>query len=439
MRKQQIGGTVKRERARRHLAVTAVLGVVAVALAACTSSGGPSDTKADRSEVAGSQSAAPTSTEPSSEASAPAAVITATPASAATAISPTDKVSVAIANGTLTSVSLVNPFGKSVRGEMSDDRTSWRLAEPLGYDRTYKLVATGRNGDGVAVTKRTTVTTVTPDNYTMPSITDVYGNAVGNKAVYGVGMIFRVHFDEPVNRAAAQKTLTVKASTPSGSAVSGGWYWSDDQNVWWRPKSYYTEGTKVSVRADVYGKKVGEGLYGQDDRAVAFTIGQKRVSIANGRTHQVKVFFDDKLVRTMPTSMGKGGYEPGNDSINYWTMRGDYTVIGHENPAIMSSASFGVEKGSPNYYDKISVPWSTKVSTDGIYLHEKNDTEWAQGSENVSHGCLNLVTKHAKWFFQNTRVGDVVRMVETGGPLITFNQGGQWSMPWSEWQKGSAL
>jgi uncharacterized protein YodC (DUF2158 family) len=85
------------------------------------------------------------------------------------------------------------------------------------------------------------------------------------------------------------------------------------------------------------------------------------------------------------------------------------------------------------------VYWSTKISVDGIYLHELDATVWAQGHQNVSHGCLNLNYTNAKWFYNLSRVGDVVQVVHSGGPKITFDQGGEWSVPWSTWLKGSAL
>ena len=54
-------------------------------------------------------------------------------------------------------------------------------------------------------------------------------------------------------------------------------------------------------------------------------------------------------------------------------MPGTYTVIGHENPAIMSSASYGLPANSPLGYAPEKVYWATKISTDGIYLHELDD------------------------------------------------------------------
>ncbi|MEO9138800.1 MAG: Ig-like domain-containing protein [Jatrophihabitans sp.] len=417
-------------------ATAAVVSLAVVfSVAACTSgttsntAQGPSS--AHRAPASGQRVATPSTTPPVKIVQA--AVITASPESAESAISPATPVSVRIAHGKLTLVTLRNAAGEAVRGTLAADSSTWTSAESLGYNRRYVLVAKGVNAAGVPVTKKTTVTTVAPQNMTQPIITDIYGSAVDNDATYGVGMVVRVHFDEQVDKAAAQRRMTV---TTTGN-VTGGWYWRDDQNAFWRPETYYPTGTKVKVTVAAYGARLGKGLYGQSDQAVAFTIGQKRVSVANAKTHHVKVYFDGKQVRTMPTSMGKGGYEPGTN-INFWTMSGTYTVINHENPALMSSASFGIKSG-PNYYPPEKVYWSTKISTDGIYLHELDTTVWAQGRLNLSHGCLNLNLDNARWFYQHSRVGDIVNVVQTGGPRITFDQGGQWSVSWADWLKGSAL
>jgi lipoprotein-anchoring transpeptidase ErfK/SrfK len=120
-------------------------------------------------------------------------------------------------------------------------------------------------------------------------------------------------------------------------------------------------------------------------------------------------------------------------------MPGTYTVLGHENPATMSSDSYGLPANSPLGYAPEKVPFATKISTDGIYLHELDTTVWAQGNSNVSHGCLNLNYTNAKWYFDNSRVGDVVKVINSGGPHIQFWQGGQWDVPWSQWLTHSAL
>ena len=76
---------------------------------------------------------------------------------------------------------------------------------------------------------------------------------------------------------------------------------------------------------------------------------------------------------------------------------------------------------------------------DGIYLHQLNATVWAQGNTNVSHGCLNLNGENAVWFFNFSVPGDIVEVRNTGGPGLTIAQGGDWSVPWDQWRKGSAL
>jgi lipoprotein-anchoring transpeptidase ErfK/SrfK len=277
---------------------------------------------------------------------------------------------------------------------------------------------------------------VNPGNMTMPYINDIYGSSIDDNGTYGVGMIVKVHFDEQVNEARAERALQV-TTTPS---VTGAWYWEDSQNAYWRPETYYTPGTKVTVKAKVYGVRLGSGLYGQADREVSFTIGAKHLSIADAKTHQVKVYWGDRLVRTMPTSMGQGGTVQGkNGTIYLWTMPGTYTVLGHENPATMSSDSYGLPANSPLGYAPEKVYWSTKISTDGIYLHELDTTVWAQGHQNVSHGCLNLNYTNAHWFFLHSRVGDVVKVVDPTAPKIEQWQGGDWSVPWAQWVKGSAL
>lgn len=430
---QQVGNARRRPisvRRARTLGVAASA-VALIALSACTSSG---TTAAGNSPVAhGSTTTAPSTSASTSPPAAPA-VITTTPAGHP--ISPATPVNVDIDHGTLTDVRMVNSAGKHVRGEIDPGGTAWHNTEVLGYSKTYRITAHGVSEDGTPVVKHAEVTTLTPYNMTMPYLDDIYGHAVEDGGTYGVGMVVRVHFDEPVNEKKAERTLQV-TTEPS---VTGGWYWDDSQNVYWRPKEYYEPGTKVTVRAMVYGKDVGDGLYGQADQSVSFTIGQKRIAIADAKTHYVKVYFGDRLVRNMPTSMGQGGVTQGkNGPIYLWTMPGTYTVINHENPAIMSSDSYGLPANSPYGYAPEKVYWSTKISVDGIYLHELDTTVWAQGHQNVSHGCLNLNYKNAHWYYLHSRIGDVVKVVHSGGPKLQFWQGGQWSVPWSEWLRGSAL
>jgi lipoprotein-anchoring transpeptidase ErfK/SrfK len=437
-------GTVQRpRRARPRLAIAAAVGSVAlVALTACTagSGGDPKGEPSSATTPPTSASAPATSTPPTSAAPAPDAVITAAP-TAATGVNPGAPVSVAVTGGRLTSVKLVNAAGKAVSGGLTDSGSSWTSSEPLGYSKTYTLAATAVNADGRPTTKTETFTTLTPSNMTMPILQRTGGYALTNGATYGVGIVPVVHFDEPItNKAAAQRALSV-TTTPH---VDGTWYWADNQNVHFRPQNYWPSGTKVTVTAAVYGVEVGAGLYGQADVSASFTIGAKHITIAQDNApavDKVNVYFNDTLVRTMNTSMGKHSGETVNGNyISFYTMQGTYTVLEHDNPAIMSSASYGLPADAPGGYAPEKIYYSTKISTDGIYLHELNKTVWAQNSGvDVSHGCLNLNTANAVWFYNNSQIGDVVEIEHTGGPTIALWEGGDWSVPWKTWVAGSAL
>ncbi|BCJ27359.1 hypothetical protein Asera_14670 [Actinocatenispora sera] len=394
------------------------LAVAVLAVAGCTSSGGP--------QVHAKPSHSP----------APAAVIS-TSLTATSDVSPAGLVQVKVADGALKSVTLRSAKGADVAGAVAKGGASWQATGKLKYDTKYTLSAVATNADGKKVQTSKSFRTVKPSNFTLPYLQRTGGYALQNGATYGVGIVPVVHFDEPIaDKAAAEKSLVVTTSPH----VDGSWYWVDDQNVHWRPESYYASGTKVTVDAKVYGVRVGKGLYGQADRKASFTIGDKRVAIADDKTHHVKVYENDKLVRDMPTSMGQGGYVKGkNGSISLWTMSGTYTVLDHGNPVTMSSDSYGLPADSPYGYAAESVYYATKISTDGIYLHELDTTVWAQGHQDVSHGCLNLNRKNAVWYYNHSRIGDVVQVVHTTGPKIELWQNGDWSVPWSTWQKHSAL
>lgn len=359
-------------------------------------------------------------------------------------VNPAKPVTVAISDGTLSSVVIRNSAGTVVTGAMSPDATSWHSTEDLGYSKTYSLVAEGHSATGDAVSTTATITTLTPANMTLPYMQRIGGGAITKGATYGVGFVPIVHFDEPIpNRAAAERALTVKTNKP----VQGSWYWADAQNVHFRPKTYWPAGTRVSITAKVYGTDLGNGLYGQADVGTSFTIGRRQVTVAYDNApkgvDQVLVYnAAGHVIRTMNTSMGQhGGEEVNGNWINFYTLSGAYTVIGHEQPARMCSASYGLPADAPNGYACENIYNATRIDIGGIYLHQLTTTIWAQDhGQDVSHGCLNLNTANSLWFFQHSIVGDpVVIHGAKGAPRITLSDGGDWSVPWSTWRKGSAL
>jgi lipoprotein-anchoring transpeptidase ErfK/SrfK len=417
---------------RRACFVVASVAAGALVVGACTSghSGGP-DSPTPVAHAQSSTSASSATSKPP----APPARLVAHPANGTHGVSPSAPISVTVADGTLTAVTMTNDEGKAVKGAISADHSAWHVGEDLGYGKAYTVQARAVNADGKPVARVSHFTTLTPDNMTMPYLNTTGGTSIHGGATYGVGMVISVHFDEAISdKAAAEKALHVTSSPPQ----PGGWYWMDAQNVHFRPAHYWKSGTKVSVAAKVYGVQMAPGMYGQADAGVSFKIGASHVSVADDKTKIVTVYQNGKIIKKMPTSMGKGGSEVSNgNTITFWTQPGTYTVLDQANPVRMDSRSFGLALDAGGY--NVLVDWATRISTDGIYLHSAPWSVWAQGNTDTSHGCLNLSPENAEWFYNWAQPGDVVQVKNTGGAPLQVWQNGDWSVPWAKWKAGSAL
>jgi hypothetical protein len=79
------------------------------------------------------------------------------------------------------------------------------------------------------------------------------------------------------------------------------------------------------------------------------------------------------------------------------------------------------------------------MSYSGIYVHAAPWSVGSQGYDNVSHGCLNVSTGNAQWFFNNTKRGDIVEVINTVGSTLPGTDGlGDWNIPWEQWRAGNA-
>jgi lipoprotein-anchoring transpeptidase ErfK/SrfK len=358
------------------------------------------------------------------------------PAPGARDIDPVAPVSVTAQSGTLTDVQMINDAGKRVDGTLTPDNVAWHPVVPLGYAHTYTITINSRGPGGKPGRQSVSFTTLRPPNQTKVSFRTTSEAALADGGTYGVGVVIVAHFDESIaNRAEAERRLIVTTSPP----VTGSWYWVDDQNAHWRPEHYYSPGMTVTAEAKIYGIPLAQGLFGQQDERVSFKIGESHVSVADDRTKQVSVYRNGTLVRTMPTSMGMGGTEQiGGRTLSFWTPPGIYTVLDKGNPVVMDSSTFGLPKNSRLGYRE-TINYATRISIDGIYMHQLDATVWAQGNTDTSHGCLNLNADNAKWFYGFSVPGDVVKVRNTGGPPLALEQNGDWTVPWDQWRKGSAL
>ena len=322
--------------------------------------------------------------------------------------------------GVLGAVTLVNEEGRVVAGELSPDGVTWRSAEPLGYNRQYTLNAEAL-GLGGRTKTTATFATHSPQNLTMPYALPSDGEVVG------VGQPVAVRFDEDISdRLAAQRAIKITTNPP----VEGAFYWLSNREVRWRPAQYWKPGTSVEVQVNTYGVDLGDGLFGQDDITNRFTIGDEVIAIADDTTKTMTVRVNGDVVKTMPISMGK------NSSP---TDRGTYIIGDRYSFLVMDSSTYGVPVNSPDGY-RTEVNWATQMSYSGIYVHAAPWSVGSQGRSNVSHGCLNASTENGKWFYDNTKRGDIVEVLNTVGPTLSGTDGlGDWNIPWDQWKAGNAV
>ena len=305
-------------------------------------------------------------------------------------------VTVGAEDGVLGAVTMVNDDeGTPVAGELSPDGLTWHTTEPLGYNTRYTLNAQSL-GLGGATNQQMTFQTHSPENLTMPYVLPNDGEVVG------IGQPVAVRFDENIpNRLAAQRAITVTTNPP----VEGAFYWLSNREVRWRPAQYWKPGTTVDVAVNTYGVDLGDGLFGQENVTTHFTVGDEVITTIDDNTKTLTVRRNGEVIKTMPISMGKNSTPTNNGTF----IIGDR--FGH---MIMDSSTYGVPSNSPNGY-RTEVDYATQISYSGIYVHAAPWSVGSQGYSNVSHGCVNVSTSNGQWFYNNTKRGDIVEIVEHGG------------------------
>ena len=384
--------------------------VVVAAVAGCTSSSGSSSGGGDKPAAGGGggEQSSPT---------APAATLAVVPAANAAAVAPADPVKVTATGGTLTSVSVAGSGG-AVKGALNPDKTVWTSTDKLGFGARYTVSAVATNADGQKTTTTSAFTTARATRTVFPAVSPLSGMTVG------VGMPIRVYFENPVtDRKAALARMKVTTSVPT----VGAWRWFSATEVHWRPKTYWKSGTKVALDTDLRGVSLGAGTYGSvnADRHVAFTIGASHVSIADAKTHRMKVWINGKLTKDFPASLGKE--VPGR-----FTHNGVHVVTDKKASMTMDSTTFGLALDAGGY--RVPVKFATRISNSGEFVHSAPWSVAQQGKENVSHGCVNLAPANAQWFYGISQPGDVVQVTGTPVPLTGKDTDiPDWTIPWSQW------
>lgn len=357
---------------------------------------------------------------------APAAQLSLAPADGSADVPPVVPLEIAVTDGELADVALVDGAGAEIPGAVDEGDGAtppvFTPEAPLAYGTQYTLTASAVNADEDETTASSTFTTVTPTTLSTPSIGPLDGQTVG------VGMPIRVWFDDPVaDKAAVESHLEVTSSTPT----DGVWSWLNDAEVHFRPSTYWPANTEVTLDANLYGVDFGEGVWGEKNRSISFSIGAKHVSVADAATHTLDVYDGDQLVQSYPMSAGGPEFPSRN---------GPHVVTELNRDRVMDSSTYGVPVDSPNGY-RTPVEYAVRLNNNGEFVHAAPWSVAQQGNSNVSHGCINLSTERAAWFYSFSQPGDIVEIKNSIGPTLSAADGDiyDWAIPWERWQAGSAL
>ncbi|WP_234391287.1 L,D-transpeptidase [Nocardia suismassiliense] len=390
----------KRPVIRRPVAaVSAVLLVVVALVAGCsTGSGGNSN---------------------SSREAGPVAKVALAPENNTKKVNPTAPVSVTVTDGTIDQVALTNANGKQVAGEFSPDKRVYTITEPLGYDATYTWSGTAVGTDRKPIPIDGTFTTLAPKT-TVPATI----NIADNQEV-GIAAPIILQFKASVqNKAAVEKAMTITTDPPT----EGAWAWFPDDNgsrLHWRPKNYWAPGTTVHVAAKLYGLDLGDGNYGYSDLTTDFRIGRSQIVKANAPSHRMQVVRDGQTIFDFAVSYGEGN-EPRNV-----TRSGLHVVTEKYEDFMMSN---------PPFYTNVRERWAVRISNNGEFIHANPESLSAQGSSNVTNGCINLSPADAQAYFGTALYGDPVEVTGTSIPLSAADGDlYDWTIDWATWKTMSAL
>ncbi|MEV6121781.1 Ig-like domain-containing protein [Streptomyces sp. NPDC052077] len=357
-------------------------------------------------------------------------VIRVTPGDGAAGVPPGGRLSVRVPDGRLESVRVVvsqDAGEREVPGHVSADGLGWRPADDrLAPAARYTVDAVAVDGLGRRSARRTTFTTRVPDERFIGHVVPE------DRAVVGTGMIVSLEFSRTLtDRAAVERGVSVTAEP----AVEIRPHWFGNDRLDFRPETYWTPGTEVTVALDLRDVEGAPGVYGMQRRTFSFTVGRSQVSVVDAAERTMRVSRDGTVVATLPVTAGASATPTYNGRMVISEMldvtRMDSRTVG-----------FGGE------YDIPDVPHAIRLTASGTFLH---GNYWSPGDTfgraNVSHGCVGLrdvrgggADTPAGWFFDRSLVGDVVEVVHSADRTVDADNGlGGWNMPWRRWTAGSAV
>jgi lipoprotein-anchoring transpeptidase ErfK/SrfK len=400
--------TPRGPRLRTVAALSAALTIIA--LAGCHQQG------SDRGTAAGVGRGQPsTSGSPSAKVAVPRLAVIGIQAGMLGAGAP---VRLAVSGGQLKGPVKVTP---SLPGAITG-RTGWASKSETKPATTYRFTATALDSAGAPHPVSASLRTASTDGTLQARLTP------GDGAMVGIGMPVAATFNHSVakgDRAAVEKRLQVRTTHP----LTGAWYWLSSKEAHFRPVQYWPAHEPVQVRAEMPGLYLKSGLWGGPTRTSAFRIGAAHVSVADVRAHRFTVYSGGHKLRSYPASMG---------SSRYPSKGGVHIALEMARSVTMDSSTIGIPRGSPGSYFE-TVLWDVRISYGGAFVHAAPWSVGSQGRVNVSHGCVNLATSAARWFYGFTQRGDIVNVTHARIGPDAYDPGtADWNLSWAQWLAGSA-
>ncbi|GAA4235202.1 Ig-like domain-containing protein [Actinomadura meridiana] len=362
--------------------------------------------------------------------------VTITPANGEGKARPDKGVTVTAAGGTLGQV-VVKLKGTDVPGELSDDKKTWHSTWTLRPGGNYQVSATATSPTGKSTTatsafRASRATAATRVNNVVPS---------QNETV-GTGMPVFIQFNKAVPekaRATIERSVEISSTTPTEGAwrwLSSGESFNGLPSLVFRPKHPWKAHQKVSLTVHYAGLPIGSDVFGDRDVTRTFKIGDSHTVNINAKTHRAVVKKNGRTIRTWGVSLGAGGDRQKDGIDHLLTTSGIHLTMDHVRLERMRPP--GKKKGDPGWYDE-KVPWATRISNSGEYIHQNMDDPTCLGARNCSHGCVRSPASAAQWFFHWSYRGDMVTITGTKRGLIWWNGWAYWQMSFPKWTSGSAL
>jgi len=410
---------------RRHLAAGGLASAVLL-LAVSAGCGTVPDASSSTGETQAPSTSQPATPTPSATPTTPAVKLTSNVDDGEDGVKVSTLVTAKASQGKLSKVSLAYKYtdtkGKSqkgtLKGSMNKAKTRWVAGDRLEPSGSYKLTMTGKNTAGDRSTQTTSFKTqkLALNDQVFPEIYPLDGSKVG------VGMPAIVRFDTPVgDKKSVQKNLRIKTVPKQ----TGSWHWYGNQEVHWRPKSYWKPGTKVTVDADINGVSAGNGKYGQRSSTSKFKVGRKFIVKVNLKSDYASVYKDGKKVRSIPVTGGKAGWR---------TRSGVKLIMAKEYNKVMTNEMIGAKESY-----SLKAAYAMRITNSGEFLHSAPWSVGSQGRANVSHGCTGMSVANSRWLIQNTLIGDPVITTGSDRGIEPGNGYTDWNASYKEYKKGSAL